>query len=58
MTLTINKLKRLLNKYPEESIVMVYDGCSYKDIKSVTIEYVDSDDYTQPQINLSTVMQR
>lgn len=54
MTLTIKKLKELLDKYPEESLIMVYDGCNYNDIKSVTIEYIDGDDYTQPQINLST----
>lgn len=53
MTMNVKKLKELLNKYPEESLIMIYDGCDYNDITSVIVEYVDSDGYTQPQINLS-----
>ena len=54
MAMNIKKLKELLDKYPEESLVMVYDGCGCNDITSVIVEYIDSDEYTQPQINLST----
>ena len=57
MAMTIKKLKELLDRYPEGSPIMVYDGCNYNDVHSVIIEYVDGDEYTQPQINLSTIMQ-
>ncbi len=55
MTMTNKKLKELLSQYPDETFIYIYDNNysnSLKDISSVVIEYIDSDDYQLPQITL------
>lgn len=53
--MTIQKLKELLNQYPEESRVIIFDkACEFeqRDITSVLIEYIEDDDYKVPEILL------
>ena len=53
--MTIQKLKELLNQYPDESRVIIFDGkCEFdeREITSVLIEYIEGDDYKVPEIIL------
>lgn len=53
--MTIQKLKELLNQYPDESRVLIFDEkCDFeeRDIISVLIEYIEGDDYKVPEIIL------
>lgn len=56
MAMTIEKLKKILEQYPDETLIYIcdnnYSGGS-RDITSVNIEYVSGDDYQLPQITLS-----
>lgn len=54
--MTIQRLKELLNQYPDESLIMIADNASdfgRRQIISVTIEYIDGDDYSVPEIILN-----
>lgn len=56
MTMTIKKLKELLEQYPNETIIYICDhncGGGLRDITSINIEYVSGDDYQLPEIHLS-----
>lgn len=52
--MNIKKLKNLLDQYPEETPIKIWDNATYdcSDIKSVTVEYVIEDDYSMPVITL------
>lgn len=52
--MTIARLKELLNQYPEETCIKIFDNitCSRNNIDIVTIEYVTEDDYSMPEIIL------
>ena len=53
--MTIQKLKELLNQYPDESRVIIFDEkCEFdqREITSVLIEYIEGDDYKVPEIIL------
>ena len=53
--MTNKQLKDLLNQYPDNSRIVIFDDkCEFneKDICSVLIEYVEGDDYTVPDIIL------
>ena len=55
-TITIKKLKELLDQFPEEALIYISDdnnyGETFRDITSVVIEYVGNDDYQLPEIIL------
>lgn len=54
--MTNKQLKELLNQYPDDSVIYVYDNCyenNRKHILSVEIKYIDSDDYSVPDIVLN-----
>jgi hypothetical protein len=53
--MTIQKLKELLNQYPDESRVIIFDEkyeFDQREISSVLIEYIEGDDYKVPEIIL------
>lgn len=55
MTMTIKKLKELLDQYPDETLIYISDNNysnNTRDIVSVVIEYISGDDYQMPQITL------
>ena len=55
MAITNKQLKELLNQYPDDAIIYIYnDNCdgNFSHILSVGIEYIDSDNYEVPDIVL------
>ena len=52
--MTIAKFKELLNQYPEETHIKIFNNmtCERNNIDIVTIEYVTEDDYSMPEIIL------
>ena len=53
--MTIQKLKELLNQYPDEAVIAICynrDSGDVRDITSINIEYVSDDDYALPEIIL------
>lgn len=56
MAMTNKQLKELLNQYPDEAIIYIYENGydnNCKHIVSVDIRYVDSDNYEVPDIVLN-----
>ena len=56
MSMINKQLKELLNQYPDDSTIYIYDNNyidSHKHITSVEIKYIDSDDYKVPDIVLN-----
>lgn len=56
MSMTNKQLKELLNQYPDETIIYVYNDNydnSRKHILSVNIEYFGGDNYEVPDIVLN-----
>lgn len=56
MTMTIEKLKKLLEQYPDTTLIYIGDNNyehNLRDITSVNIEYISADDYQLPQITLA-----
>ena len=56
MTITNKKLKELLDQYPDDAFIYAitnnYGTDDYKEIETIVIDYVNSDDYTLPRIGL------
>lgn len=56
MSMTNKQLKELLNQYPDESIILIWETNNYGggalNITSVSVDYVDEDEYAVPQITL------
>ena len=54
--MTNKQLKELLNQYPDDSVIYIYNDShveNQKHIISVEIKYIDSDDYKVPDIILN-----
>lgn len=54
--MTNKQLKELLNQYPDESIVYIHNNnydFNSKHISLVEVKYIDSDDFSTPDIILN-----
>lgn len=58
MAMTNKQLRELLESYPDESIVSIFEHNNYggneEDIVSVTIDFFDNDCYKVPHITLKS----
>lgn len=56
MAMTNKQLKELLNQYPDESVVLIFENNNYggsaANISTVTVDFFDDDGYAVPQITL------
>lgn len=46
------KLKELLEKYPDEAVIKIRNEYDLKNIETIDITYITSDDFSVPEIIL------
>lgn len=52
LCMTNKKLKELLEKYPDEAVIKILNEYDLKNIETINIKYITSDDFSVPEIVL------